>query len=111
MLDWWRTFQASGDFSDVIGERAKVVGFVYHDEEYPGEHFVATRFVVSCCVADAAVVGMLVEWPDTGALEEDQWVEISGTFAPSSLENWRYPILAAESITPVAVPQQPYLYP
>jgi putative membrane protein len=111
MLDWWRSFQANNDYNSFTNQEAKFIGFVYKDERYGEGHFLATRFIVSCCVADAAVVGLVVRWPDTLALEDDQWVEVSGKFAPSSLENWKPPILVAESVSLVDAPAQPYLYP
>lgn len=111
MLDWWRTFQGAEGFGEFTNQEAKIVGFVYKDPAYDDDYFLATRFVVSCCVADAAVVGLAVRWPDTVALSDDQWVEVSGKFAPSTLENWKPPLLIAETVTPVDTPAQPYLYP
>jgi putative membrane protein len=70
-----------------------------------------TRFVVSCCVADANVAGMVVRWPEATALAADQWVEVTGSLAAGDLEGELLPVLAAESVKPVAVPEQPYLYP
>jgi uncharacterized repeat protein (TIGR03943 family) len=111
MLDWWRSFQANTDYSTFTNQEAKIVGFVYKDPRYGEESFLATRFIVSCCVADAAVVGLVVRWPDAMTLEDDQWVEVSGKFAPSTLETWKPPLLVAETVTPVDTPAQPYLYP
>jgi uncharacterized repeat protein (TIGR03943 family) len=112
ILDWWRTFQATTDYSGLTGQEAEIVGFVYRNPERYGEgHFLATRFVVSCCVADAAVVGLVVRWPETAALQDDQWVEVSGAFEPSQLEGWKAPVLVADSVTHVETPNQPYLYP
>ncbi len=111
LLDWWRTFQATSDYNGLSGTEARIVGFVYHDPQYGEEYFVATRFVVSCCVADAAVVGLVVRPPAGVTLANDQWVEVQGVFAPSQLEAWRPPVLVAHAVTPVAQPQQPYLYP
>jgi uncharacterized repeat protein (TIGR03943 family) len=111
ILDWWRDFAASSDYSSYTNQEARVIGFVYKDPRYGEGHFLATRFIVSCCVADAAVVGLVVRWPDSATLEDDQWVEISGKFAPSALEEWKPPLLVAETVTPVDTPAQPYLYP
>jgi putative membrane protein len=111
MLDWWRAFQGTSDYSSFTNQEAKVIGFVYHDPKYDEGHFLATRFIVSCCVADAAVVALVVRWPEAETLAEDEWVEVSGKFAPSTLDNWTPPILVAESVTIVDTPAQPYLYP
>lgn len=111
MLDWWRGFQASNDYAAFTNQEATVIGFVYKDPRYGEGHFLATRFIVSCCVADAAVVGLVVRWPDSVELADDQWVEVRGKFAPSDLDSWKPPLLIAESVTPVDTPAQPYLYP
>lgn len=111
MLDWWRAFQGTDDYASFTNQEVRVIGFVYKDPRYGEGHFLSTRFVVSCCVADAAVVGLVVRWPDSAELADDTWVEVSGKFAPSDLENWKPPLLIAESVTPVDAPAQPYLYP
>lgn len=111
LLDWWQDLQANPEGDALLGQEAALTGFVYHDARYGEDTFMLARFVVSCCVADATVVGLVVHWPDAPALANDQWVEVKGTFAPGQLEKWQAPILAAQTVTPVAIPQQPYLYP
>lgn len=114
ILDWWKVFRSSTDLRKderVIGQPAQVIGFVYNDERYGPDHFMLTRFTVSCCVADASVLGLVVKVPAGGKLENDQWVEVAGSFIPSNLEAWKMPVLVAENITTIPVPQQPYLYP
>jgi uncharacterized repeat protein (TIGR03943 family) len=111
MLDWWRSFQAADDYSAFTNQEAKFSGFVYKDPRYGDGYFLSARFVVSCCVADAAVVGLVIRWPDAATLENDQWVEVRGKFAASPLEAWRPPVLVAATVTPIAAPAQPYLYP
>ena len=111
MLDWWRSFQASTDYNTFTNQEATIIGFVYKNPHYGEGHFLATRFIVSCCVADAAAVGLVIRWPDSVTLEDDQWVEVSGKFVPSTLDTWKPPVLVAESVTPIETPAQPYLYP
>lgn len=111
MLDWWRSFQATSDYASFTNQEATVIGFVYRDPQYEEGHFLATRFVVSCCVADAAVVGLVVRWPEAVTLADDTWVEVRGKFVPSTLDNWKPPLLVAEAVTPIDTPAQPYLYP
>jgi putative membrane protein len=111
VLDWWRNFQASTDYDSFTNQEATIIAFVYKDRLYGDGHFLATRFIVSCCVADAAVAGLVVRWPDATMLENDEWVEVHGKFAPSTLESWKPPVLVAETVTRVDRPAQPYLYP
>jgi uncharacterized repeat protein (TIGR03943 family) len=114
ILDWWKVFRSSANSNNdhqIIGQTAQVSGFVFKDKKYGPDYFMVTRFVISCCVADASVLGLVVKSPAASKLENDQWVEVKGAFAPSSLEMWKMPIVNAASITPIAIPQQPYLYP
>jgi putative membrane protein len=113
-LDWWKRFRASSNLNQdpqVIGQEAKVVGFVYQDERYGEGHFLLVRYTVSCCVADASALGLVVAAEAAASLQPDQWVEVSGTFTPSTLEAWQMPVLEASAITPIEIPDQPYLYP
>lgn len=114
ILDWWKHFRTAADLNAdpaVVGQPARVVGFVYQDGRYGDDHFMVVRYVVSCCVADAAALALVVAAPNASSLENDQWVEIEGVFTPGTLDSWKMPVLMAQTITPVDVPNQPYLYP
>jgi putative membrane protein len=88
-----------------------VVGFVYHDDRYGEGHFMLVRYIVSCCVADASALGLVVASSDAASLTDDQWVQVRGHFIAGDLDNWQLPVLVADAIEPVAFPNQPYLYP
>ncbi|MEM7537395.1 MAG: TIGR03943 family protein [Chloroflexota bacterium] len=116
ILDWLRTFQSTADpIAEVEGEAAQVRGFVYPDDNLTDGDFWVARYTLSCCVADAGVVALGVRLGDdnidTDALTQNQWVEITGTFAPGEHQGMPLPILVAESVRTIDVPSQPYLYP
>jgi uncharacterized repeat protein (TIGR03943 family) len=69
------------------------------------------RFVVSCCVADATPVGLVVRWPEANSLENDQWVTVSGHFESGLFQGDSVIILAADTVSAIPIPGQPYLYP
>ncbi len=110
ILDWQYLFQRSNNPTDFNGEEAHVIGFVYQDERFSASQFMVSRFTVSCCVADAAPIGLIVEWPDTAVLTADSWVEVSGTIQARTFNGVQIPVLVAESVTPTETPSQPYLY-
>lgn len=111
-LDWLNTFAGSAHpAEDFAGEPVDVVGFVFRDERFAADQFMVTRFVVSCCVADANVAGMVVRTAATSTLTADQWVRVRGVLEPGRLGDRTLPVIAAESISPAEAPQQPYLYP
>lgn len=112
ILDWWRDFRSLPDANTALaGQPVKAIGFVYKDAQYGPHTFMLIRFTVSCCVADASVVGLLVQSPASASLADDTWVEVTGTFVSSELANWQMPIVNAQQITRVEIPNQPYLYP
>ncbi len=111
ILDWQVAFWQSQDPASFTGQEADVIGFVYRDGRFGDDTFMASRFVVSCCVADAASVGLVVRWPEAASLAEDQWVRVTGRFELGEFEGEAIPILVADTVTPTDPPAQPYLYP
>jgi uncharacterized repeat protein (TIGR03943 family) len=111
ILDWLRVFNAAGDPSALAGQEATVIGFVYRDETFAADRFMVSRFILTCCVADATAVGLIVSWPGSLDLPLDTWVEVHGAFQPGQFEGEETPILSADSVRPTTPPNQPYLYP
>ncbi len=110
ILDWLYLFQRSSDPASFDGEEAHVIGFVYRDGRFTDTQFMVSRFTVSCCVADAAPIGLIVEWPDTAVLTPDSWVDVSGTLQARTFNGVTMSVLIADSVTPTETPSQPYLY-
>lgn len=110
ILDWLNDFQRQSDPTTFDGQEARIIGFVYRDGRFGDNTFMVARFTVSCCVADAAPVGLIVQWPEAAALPADQWVEVTGHFATGAFAGQQIPILIADEITPTEPPAQPYLY-
>jgi uncharacterized repeat protein (TIGR03943 family) len=111
VLDWVKLFYFEKDLSPYIGQRASVVGFVYFDDQLPQGQFFVSRFIISCCAADAYAVGMIVDWPDVASLKGDVWVKVSGPVEAVSFDNGTSPLIRAEAVEIVSPPDQPYLYP
>jgi uncharacterized repeat protein (TIGR03943 family) len=111
ILDWLIEFRSTADLSTFDGQQAKVIGFVYRDERFGEDQFMVSRFVLSCCAADAAPLGLLVQSVESGSFADDQWVEVTGFFEAGQFAGEEMPILLAETIKPTEIPEQPYLYP
>lgn len=62
IVDWLVEFQRQ-EPTAFTGEEASVVGFVYRDERFGEDSFLVAVFILSCCVADASPVGLVVRWP------------------------------------------------
>jgi putative membrane protein len=87
------------------GAPVSFVGFVSEDTGGAADEFVLTRFLVSCCVADALSVQVRVVGAPPGLFEPDQWVKVAGNIYPLGHEM----IVDASSVTPVSRPSSPYL--
>ncbi len=109
VLDWARAFNASDDLRAFNGQDADVTGFVYRSDALPADIFLVTRFVISCCVADSAAVGLPVQWDDIPPL--DTWVRVLGRFELGTFQGEPKPILRPTSVEVVEQPAHPYLYP
>lgn len=90
---------------DRAGSLVTFEGIVTRREGSPADEFVLTRFIVSCCVADALSVQVRVVGVPPGRFEEDQWVRVSGTFYPVGREV----VVDAASVRAIPQPQDPYL--
>lgn len=91
--------------ADRAGSRVTFQGIVTHREGQPADEFVLTRFIVSCCVADALSVQVRVVGAPPGRFREDQWVRVTGTFYPIGRET----VVDAAEIRPIPRPEDPYL--
>ncbi|HMQ30295.1 MAG TPA: TIGR03943 family protein [Chloroflexaceae bacterium] len=109
LLDWGTALSVRGD--ELVGQPADVVGFVFHGEGLGPDAFYAVRYVVTCCAADGAGVGLPVVWAGGGALPENGWVRVRGTIDRATLDGVEQPVLRAEAVEPVPQPDSPYLYP
>ncbi len=89
------------------GEQVEFVGFVTRYPDTPAGEFLLTRYIVTCCVADATIAQVRVVNVPPGRFETNDWVEVRGTIYPLG----RQVIVNATSVEEVARPARPYLTP
>ena len=111
ILDWIVIFNSTDDLSPYVGQTARVTGFVYHDPRLPANQFIVSRFVITCCTADASAIGMIVNWNQSTDLKESSWVEVKGPVQASKLGGQPIPLIEASYVQSTPQPDQPYLYP
>jgi uncharacterized repeat protein (TIGR03943 family) len=93
-----------------IGDRrVRLTGFITTGTD--GETFLA-RMVLSCCAADARLIKVGLRGAVPRDIGPDTWVEVVGTFTPyqvvDEINSGIIPFIEATSVTPVAVPDDPY---
>jgi uncharacterized repeat protein (TIGR03943 family) len=112
VVDWLRVFYYGGNPDRLNGREADVVGFVYRREGDPKGHFMAARFLMSCCSADASAVGVPVAWSEADSLPVDTWVRVKGPVRVQQFGKNTMPVIEAKSVdATIGPPAQPYLYP
>lgn len=89
------------------GDSVSFTGFVTRDSTTPANEFVLTRFLISCCVADALSAEVRIVGAPPGKFKEDQWVRVSGAMYPLGREV----IVDANEVVGVPRPKRPYLNP
>ncbi|HSL09794.1 MAG TPA: TIGR03943 family protein [Actinomycetota bacterium] len=103
--------QSFDDAARVLAKRAgepiALDGIVSATEGLPPDEFLLTRFIVTCCTADATIAQVRVVGAPPGAFEPDQWVEVRGRIYPVGREV----LVAAERVEAIPAPPDPYLTP
>lgn len=111
ILDWIKVFNYATDETFYLKKSVNVIGFVYHDPRLLSDQFMISRFVITCCAADAFAIGMAVHWPESANLVDNSWVNVKGTFDVLTIDGEKVPLIRAQSVDPIEAPELPYLYP
>ena len=103
--------QTSDAGSEALAKRAgsdvDFVGFVTRYPDTPADELLLTRYVITCCVADATITQVRVVNVPPGQFEPNDWIEVKGQIYPLGREV----IVNATSVAGVPRPAKPYLTP
>jgi putative membrane protein len=103
--------QTSNQGAQALAKRAGAdvdfVGVASRDSSTPADEFLLTRYVITCCVADATIVQVRVVNVAPGAVQPNDWVEVRGQLYPLG----RTMLVNANSVAVVPRPATPYLTP
>jgi putative membrane protein len=111
ILDWLRDFSRNPDPTTLNGQSVDVTGFVYRDPRNEANQIWVSRFAISCCVADASAVGLLVQTTDAAAFKNDSWIHVTGKLQAGTFAGEAVPVILPDKIEPTTQPENPYLYP
>jgi uncharacterized repeat protein (TIGR03943 family) len=111
VLEWMNVFAATADLNVLEGQPVDVTGFVYRDGRMRADQFVVTRFSVTCCVADAAAIGLDVSGQAAAQVLDSGWVRVRGKLRINKIGQRLLPNVEAESVEAIQAPEQPYLFP
>jgi uncharacterized repeat protein (TIGR03943 family) len=112
IIDWIRLVNVYPEPDAYTAEAVNVKGFVIHPENWPENYVMVSRFVLTCCAADAYPVGLPVKLT-SGSRNDypvDSWLNVSGTMTSDSLEGRRQIAIAPTKIETIEEPKNPYEY-
>ena len=111
LIDWVRTLNAYPEPDAYSGQKAKVQGFVVHSDKLPEQYILLSRFVLTCCAADAYPIGLPVNLStNRNDYKPDTWLEVEGEMITENLAGKRQLTIQANSIKPIPEPKNPYDY-
>ncbi len=123
IIDWIRLVNVYPEPDAYADEAVEVAGFVIHPETWPADYLMISRFVLTCCAADAYPVGIPVVLnagqgssgsSSSGDAREpypvDSWLKITGKMTTKTLDNRRQVAIIPTQITPIEEPRNPYEY-
>lgn len=111
LVEWARTLNVYPEPDAYSGQRAKVQGFVVYSPNLPKDYFIISRFVLTCCAADAYPVGLPVKFTGSrDAYPADSWQEVRGEMITETIDNKRQLVIKAAEITKIPQPQNPFFY-
>ena len=97
--------------NDFEGRKIKVSGFVYKEEGLAENQLVLSGFLITHCIADASITGLITEFNQAKEFEQDMWLEIEGTLRVTTYNGIELPLIKAEKWTVIKEPTEPYIYP
>jgi putative membrane protein len=68
-----------GNSQNYVGRDVSMKGFIYRQQGLYKDEFILSRIAVSCCMADAQLMGILCDYNQEEILPEGIWVSIEGT--------------------------------
>ncbi len=93
------------------GKKVTVSGFVFKDEQFESNEFVAARMMMTCCAADMSIIGLPAQYRLASELKQDSWFEFSGTIVNGEFNGQQMPIINIERAEKISKPQYEYVYP
>lgn len=111
LIEWVRTLNVYPEPDAYTDQKAKVQGFVIHPPTLPDDFLIISRFVITCCAADAYPIGLPVKLTQSrSAYPPDTWLEIEGRMITVELNGKRQLAIASSSLNPIPKPANPYDY-
>lgn len=89
------------------GKKIKTEGLIYKPKEINNNEFTIAREVMSCCVADVQIVGLMCQYDNLVDLKENEWVSVEGVMDVKDNK----PVINVKEVIKLEKPKNSYIYP
>lgn len=111
LIEWVRTLAVYPEPDAYMNQPVKVQGFAVHPPDLPSDYLMISRFVITCCAADAYPVGLPVKIKENrAAYPADNWFEVEGKMTTATFKGKRQLTIEASSLKKIPKPENPYFY-
>lgn len=113
LIEWIRTLNVYPEPDAYNGQKVEVTGFVIYPQTLSEQYFWISRFILTCCAADAYPVGLPVRLPEgrsRSKYPQDGWFKITGEMITDELNGQRKLTISPKEIESVPEPKNPYDY-
>ncbi|MBZ9688956.1 TIGR03943 family protein [Clostridium estertheticum] len=99
-----------------VGRTINMKGFIYNQKGLNKAEFILSRIVVSCCAADAQLVGILCDYSGEKVFPEGTWINIEGTLGEREYKDAKsgeisvIPIIKVSKAKKIDVNNNEYIY-
>lgn len=92
------------------GKQIVFTGFVDREPDFKKDQVVVARYGITCCVADASVLGMMINGSSVSSLKAGEWVKVTGVLDQTTYIDTILPIIKVTAIEKTAPSKEQYVY-
>ena len=109
LVDWVRTLNNYPEPDAYLGQKANINGFVFYPKDLPANYLMLSRFVITCCAADAYPVAIPIKFTGTRqTYPQDSWFQVKGKAIVETFLGSRQFVIEASEIKAIPTPKNPY---
>lgn len=111
LVDWIRTLNSYPEPDTYTGQKVNINGFIVAAPDLGSNYILLSRFILTCCAADAYPVALPVQLQDNSqSYKPDSWLQVQGRMATVNLAGKRQLVVVANAVQPIPTPKNPYDY-
>lgn len=110
LQDWAGALGADPNPKDYAGKPVTISGMVLRAAGIaPPGYIMVLRYQVTCCIADARPIGLVVKDTSGGAIKSSQWVKVSGVMGAATYEGSDIAVVEPKTMKTIKA-GNPYMY-